>query len=566
MTVPLLRPQVRPVAVVPGPAAAAVALGIGVVLWRTLQDLNRWGFEYDLWWESQNQDSLYRRPNYRQMTSAQLSQAHRMLEYLGQDYYREPLTGTMIERRFLQRETLRRAGGGGFIFIPPPGFRLPESGGQGVTVAAAALALAGRLWDGATWLGRQLGGLAAQVWGLFNRPPGLVQAPDWNVANTTSVLYASPVSIGFDYYWERALCSSFNKPFNDCSGWNGALDTGTGSGGAQNVIKATFKTSGSVSNVIYGPAVLDVGDCVTWVEFEISDGSTVRHYMTNAPSSGPIPSGQWWRVDGSTMAYPTSWRVNGAEADPPLVPGGVPLPDGARLVTIEPGAEPQPQPLAPEPLPAYVPQLPPGAEPTTQPAPAPGQGLVPFVVITVPRAPAVPKTPTVPEAVPLPSNGTRPAPRRVPAPTTSPDVFIPWPGAKPVDTKPLAPPPTMEGIAKITGAIEGKVDQIGDMLQPKVPEFDWGDVLGGIARLVEWLSSIEGEGGYEISSPCETGPGSADDPLVASWPASTGPDARILKRLDAIAELLQHHKTLKQPSCKNPPPVGEWVTVNFEEL
>jgi len=39
----------------------------------------------------------------------------------------------------------------------------------------------------------------------------------------------------------------------------------------------------------------------------------------------------------------------------------------------------------------------------------------------------------------------------------------------------------------------------------------------------------------------------------------------VVKRLDALAELLQHHKTLKQPSCKNPSPVGEVVTVQFEE-
>ena len=52
---------------------------------------------------------------------------------------------------------------------------------------------------------------------------------------------------------------------------------------------------------------------------------------------------------------------------------------------------------------------------------------------------------------------------------------------------------------------------------------------------------------------------------MATWGPSIGADAQVIKRIDALAELLQHHKNLKQPSCKNPAPVGEVVTVQFEE-
>ena len=105
------------------------------------------------------------------------------------------------------------------------------------------------------------------------------------------------------------------------------------------------------------------------------------------------------------------------------------------------------------------------------------------------------------------------------------------------------------------------------MLQPAENGPDYGDLLGLVPTLLNWLLSADPEGGYEISSPCVPSgePGSAGQPLVAEWGASIGPDAQVIKRLDALAELLQHHKTLKQPSCKNPSPVGEVVTVQFEE-
>jgi hypothetical protein len=36
--------------------------------------------------------------------------------------------------------------------------------------------------------------------------------------------------------------------------------------------------------------------------------------------------------------------------------------------------------------------------------------------------------------------------------------------------------------------------------------------------------------------------------------------------VDALAELLQHHKELRQPTCKRGPVTGTPVTVLFEEV
>jgi hypothetical protein len=87
------------------------------------------------------------------------------------------------------------------------------------------------------------------------------------------------------------------------------------------------------------------------------------------------------------------------------------------------------------------------------------------------------------------------------------------------------------------------------------------------AQLVEFLLSIDGAGAYELQGPCERGPGGELlPPRVAEWGVSVGIPSTIVKRLDALAELLQHHKDLKQPICTPGRAVGQPVTVTFEEV
>jgi hypothetical protein len=50
-----------------------------------------------------------------------------------------------------------------------------------------------------------------------------------------------------------------------------------------------------------------------------------------------------------------------------------------------------------------------------------------------------------------------------------------------------------------------------------------------------------------------------------NWPGGTGELSEVQEKLDAIAELLQISKELKQPVCYRRRPAGEPVTVTFEE-
>lgn len=94
-----------------------------------------------------------------------------------------------------------------------------------------------------------------------------------------------------------------------------------------------------------------------------------------------------------------------------------------------------------------------------------------------------------------------------------------------------------------------------------LPDLDW------LRPLLEILTSIDGPGGYEISGPCNPeGPGSEGEPLRAEWGMSVGLERALLKRMDALAELLQHHKNLRQPICPPGRAMGTPVTVTFEEL
>jgi len=130
-----------------------------------------------------------------------------------------------------------------------------------------------------------------------------------------------------------------------------------------------------------------------------------------------------------------------------------------------------------------------------------------------------------------------------------------------------SPQPTLDGIAQEVGRIEGKLSR---MLADGLPGggggggapdgFPWG-------KLIEFLLSIDGPGGYDLQGPCERGPdGELLPPRRAEWGASAGLERNILKRVDALAELLQHHKDLRQPICTPGRAVGQPVTVTFQEI
>lgn len=86
------------------------------------------------------------------------------------------------------------------------------------------------------------------------------------------------------------------------------------------------------------------------------------------------------------------------------------------------------------------------------------------------------------------------------------------------------------------------------------------------SRLWELLTSLSAGGSYEISSPCELDPDG--DRIVTEVPYSGSLSALgvIGNKVDALAELLQAHKDLKQPICRPAPAAGQPVTVQFEQV
>jgi hypothetical protein len=52
--------------------------------------------------------------------------------------------------------------------------------------------------------------------------------------------------------------------------------------------------------------------------------------------------------------------------------------------------------------------------------------------------------------------------------------------------------------------------------------------------------------------------------MVAEWDGGEGELAEIRARLDALAQLFQFSKMLRQPICRSPK-LGQEVTVNFIE-
>lgn len=198
-----------------------------------------------------------------------------------------------------------------------------------------------------------------------------------------------------------------------------------------------------------------------------------------------------------------------------------------------------------------VPPVTPSPGPGPGPSPSPGPGPAPS-----------PITPTVPVPVPIPIAPAQPVTPTRPAPSTPADQEFYPDGTPIIGTNPRA---TLAGIALEVGRIERKALDIFDKIQPKDKTNDWGNQLGA---LFEWLQTIYLAGEYRISSPCEYDKdGNPAIPLVASWEGGSGPDNEILARLDALAQLLQHHKTQRQPTCRpSGPAVGESVTIRFQSL
>jgi hypothetical protein len=270
-------------------------------------------------------------------------------------------------------------------------------------------------------------------------------------------------------------------------------------------------------------------------------------------------------VNAINVALSFSWTGTGA------VPWSwpqeqLPAPDGFTVPEIKPdvAAPVQPPPL-PTPAPATMPQVEPEVQPEVAPV-APGPSTIPLPQIAPTSTVATPQQ--IPGAVTV-QNGALPTPAPAPVPTTDPGSIVPWPGAAPIPGTGPAPAPTMDGIAQELGRIERKLEVMNTPTAPGNLVDQIGNLQDLIGPIVELILAATSGTVYTLDSPCEVdGDGKRLPAVEVEAPGGLTQFGAILNRIDALAELLQVHKDLKQPNCRGAdvPVSGEFVTVNFEQI
>jgi hypothetical protein len=184
----------------------------------------------------------------------------------------------------------------------------------------------------------------------------------------------------------------------------------------------------------------------------------------------------------------------------------------------------------------------------------------------------VPLKPGIVVYVPRRTTQTQPDGSLAPAPpqtvtTTDPTSIVPWPGAAPIPGIGPAPRANLLGIARELGKIERKIEAMMDQNSPSNLLDKFGDIGNIVGQILQAITALSADTTYELDSPCELDEsGNRLPPVVVPVPGALTQFQAILNRCDALAELLQVHKDLKQPNCKPPPTAGEFVTVNFEQI
>jgi len=122
------------------------------------------------------------------------------------------------------------------------------------------------------------------------------------------------------------------------------------------------------------------------------------------------------------------------------------------------------------------------------------------------------------------------------------------------------------------GKLEQKLGQLGDRLAGGEEGGALGELFKQLRDIIEKLTKDTYSypaNSYFLEPVCDYNQdGTPIDPKIAQWLGGNGEFAEINSKLDALAELLQYSKELKQPICRSSPvrPVGEPVTVTFEEV
>jgi hypothetical protein len=380
------------------------------------------------------------------------------------------------------------------------------------------------------------------------------------------------------------IWSLFNQSQDSQTNWGGPVSESV-------TPDAVIEPSGDGSGVVF-PVVEHWDTGGTAIPQTVPDNARVSAYFLFQPRTSTSFKGYSYRYeavlpDGTVL----SRAVLGPNMEP-LDDGLGDFPElGPRLKVLywtSSADEGTPLPISAPvlvPTPVSVPTFLPAETPATSPEPKPLPLTQPQPQAPGKVAPPTTATPTAPPAtLPRTPAYPQPTPTQQPTPTgqeTAPSgELVPLPLPLPTPTSPTAhvingtqvpangPAPTLTGIAQELGRLERKSAQMLDPSRaPTGPNIDrlglLADLLGS---LVEAVFFLQQGGQYELSSPCELTEAGDRVPVVVPFSGALSSFGVLSNKVDALAELLQAHKDLKQPICKQTPAIGEPVTVNFEQV
>lgn len=254
-----------------------------------------------------------------------------------------------------------------------------------------------------------------------------------------------------------------------------------------------------------------------------------------------------------------------------------PLPPGERRTVPREIPEPLDLPAPAEP-PRVAPPWAPAPVDDPKPFPLPLPRPVPGVAPLAPSPRPSPAPARMPALLPLPlpvpvrevlTDGLM-APLPAPAPLSTPTwQEVPWPSGPSIGAPSSRPQATPEGIVKELGRLEQKVAAIGG-----AGALDLETILEALGNILPDPTEYQfPPGSYSLEPVCEVDSQGVPLPArVVSWEGGDGELAELRAMLNAIAELFQVSKELRQPVCKGPPRTGgpsgtsQPVTVTFEEV
>lgn len=414
--------------------------------------------------------------------------------------------------------------------------------------AASAAVAVGTVATAPLWLQLAVGAVAvgvtaaavSQIWGTlaraFNAPPAY--QPTTETAYTAGTVRPAGGGAGiFTVYWESPdVYPNVNtytpniqlagltvvRQFYEGMPWPGT--TGTA------VIVKGWDSGGAVV-VNYALLVGAAPGYALW------DGPTVPNLR--------LQSLRFFFNDGSGSVEVALAPVESSAPGRVLEPEAVPEPAKAPPIVV-------PLPYSP-PAPAGDPLTEPAVQPSRQPRPV----VAPPVVVPLPSGQPTPDA----ARSTTPSGQVQPAP--LPPPRVTPTTVHVVNGTEIPGNGPQATP---QGIAQELGRVEKKLARLIDPRSdgPGQAPDRLGWLRDNLGNILDFFLSITDGGEYEISSPCEVDGNGERIVKTVEYPGALQSFGVISNKIDALAALLQEHKDLKQPICRQTPATGgQPVTVNF---